>query len=46
MRIYHQQMKLFILAALVDSGEKHTAGIDAHHFSWRQIRDGDAGLSD
>ena len=46
MRIDHQKMELFFLPFLVDGAEEHTAGFDAHHGSGRQIRDGDAGLSD
>ena len=46
MRIYHQQMKLLILTALVDCGEKHTAGIDAHHCAGRKVRYGNKCLVD
>ena len=45
-RIHHQQMKPFRIILLVDGTDQHAAGIDAHHLSGRQIRDGDAGLSD
>ena len=36
--VHHQQMQLFFLAALIDRGEEHTAGVDAHHRSRRQVR--------
>ena len=38
--IYHQKMEFLFLAAPVDCGKKHAAGIDAHHRSGRQIRNG------
>ena len=44
--INHQKMELLLLAFLMNGGEQHAAGLDAHHRSGRQIRDGDAGLSD
>ena len=46
MRIQHQKMELFHAFLVVDSRNEHTAGIDTHHGSGRQIRDGDAGLAD
>ena len=45
MVINHEQMEFFFLTALVDCGEKHTAGVDAHHRSRRQVGDGDQGLA-
>ena len=39
-------MKLFHAFLVVDSRNEHTARVDAHHGSGRQIRDGDAGLAD
>ena len=45
-RIHHQKMEPFLVAFLVDGADQHAAGIDAHHLSGRQVRDGDAGLSD
>ena len=30
----------------MDGGEKHAAGIDAHHLPCRQVRDGQNGLAD
>ena len=46
--VHHQKMKFFVFAVLlvVHSGEKHSAGVDAHHLSRREIGDGDQGLSD
>ena len=38
-------MKLFFLAALVDRGEEHAAGVDAHHGTRRQVGDGDQRLA-
>lgn len=48
MVVNHQKMKFFVFAVLlvVHSGEKHSAGVDAHHLSRREIGDGDQGLSD
>ena len=45
-RINHQKMKFFFLALMVNGTNQHTAGFNSHHGSGRQIRDGDAGLSD
>lgn len=39
-------MELFSAFLVVDGGNEHPAGVDSHHGSWRQIRDGDAGLAD
>ena len=44
-RINHQQMQLFLAVFVMHGGDEHTAGIDTHHRSRRQIGDGDAGLS-
>ena len=46
MRIYHEQMKLLFAVFVVNGGNEHTAGINAHHRTGRKIRDGDAGLAD
>ena len=48
MVVNHQKMKFFVFAVLlvVHSGEKHSAGVDAHHLSRREIGDGDQGLAD
>ncbi len=45
MVIYHKQMELFFAFFFVNSGEQHTAGINAHHGPGRQVRDSDAGLA-
>ena len=39
-------MESFFIIFVVNSGDQHTAGIDAHHLSGRKIRDRDTGLSD
>ena len=44
--IYHQKMKLFLALFLMNSGKKHTTGINAHHSSRRKICDCDTGLAD
>ena len=46
MRIKHQKVQLFSAFLVVDGGNEHPAGVDAHHGPRRQIRDGDAGLAD
>ena len=43
--IHHQQMQLLHALLVVDSGNQHAAGIDAHHRTGRQVGDGDAGLA-
>ena len=44
--IHHQQVQLFLTVLVVDGGNQHAAGINAHHRARRQIGDGDAGLAD
>ena len=44
--IYHQQVQLFLTVLVVDGGNQHAAGINAHHRARRQVGDGDAGLAD
>ena len=44
--VYHQKMQLFLAIFLVDRGQEHAAGVDPHHRSRREIRDGDQCLSD
>ena len=39
-------MEFFDAFLVVDGGNEHPAGVDAHHGPRRQIRDGDAGLAD
>ena len=46
MIIYHDQVKLFFLTTLVDGGKQHSAGLQAHHRTRRQIGDRDQGLAD
>lgn len=43
--VYHQQVQLFFALYLMDSAEQHTAGLDAHHGSRRQVGDGDQCLA-
>ena len=45
MVVYHQKMELFDPFLMMYCGDQHTAGIDAHHRSWRQIDDCNAGLA-
>ena len=41
-----KQMQLLCTFFMVNGRDQHTAGINAHHGSWRQVDDGDAGLAD
>ena len=38
-------MELFLAVFVMHGGDQHTAGINAHHRAGRQVRNGDAGLS-
>ena len=38
-------MQLFFAVFVMHGRDEHTAGINAHHRAGRQVRDGDAGLS-
>ena len=38
-------MQLFFAVFVMHGGDKHTAGIDAHHRTRRQVGYGDAGLA-
>lgn len=38
-------MELFLAVLVMDGGDQHTAGVDAHHGSGGQVGDGDAGLA-
>ena len=38
-------MELFLAIFVMDGGDQHTAGVDAHHRARREVRDGDAGLA-
>lgn len=46
MGIDHQQVQLLLAFLLVDGGEEHAAGINAHHRARRQVGDGDERLAD
>ena len=46
MRIDHEEVQLLFVAFLMDGGDEHTAGLDAHHGSGREVDDGDKGLAD
>ena len=48
MVVHHQKMEFFLIAVLlvVHGGQKHAAGVDSHHGSRREIRDGDQCLAD
>ena len=39
-------MELFDAFLVMDGGNEHPAGVDAHHRAGRQVRNGDAGLAD
>ena len=45
MGIQHQQVQSFFAFLRVDGGDQHTAGIDAHHGTGRQVGDGHTGLA-
>lgn len=42
----HQQMEIFFAVFLVDGADDHAFGVDAHHFLWWQVGDGDEGFAD
>ena len=44
-RIHHQQMELFLAVFVMDGGDEHTAGVNAHHRAGREVGDSDAGLA-
>ena len=44
--VHHQKMQRFLAVSLVHRGQEHAAGVDSHHRSRREIRDGDQSLSD
>ena len=46
MVVDHQQMEIFFAVFLVDGADDHAAAVDAHHFAWWQVGDGDEGLAD
>ena len=39
MVVYHQEMELFLALLVMYGTDQHTAGVNAHHRSWRQIDD-------
>ena len=43
--IHHQEIQALVTVLLMNSGDQHTLGINAHHFSGRQVHDGDGRLS-
>ena len=46
MRVNHEQVQSFFAVLLVDSGEEHAAGFEAHHRSGREVRDRNERLAD
>ena len=43
--INHQKVKFFFSLFLMDCTEKHSAGFNSHHCSWRQVCNSDQGLA-
>ena len=46
MGINLQKCKFFFFSDVMNGGEEHTAGLNTHHRSRREIDDSDAGLAD
>lgn len=46
MVVDHEEMQVFFAVFLVDGADDHAAAVDAHHFAWWQVGDGDEGLAD
>lgn len=46
MRVNHEQVQLFFVVLMMNGGDEHSAGIDAHHRTRGQVHNGNAGLSD
>ena len=44
--VHHKEVELFLLAVLVDSTQEHTAGVNSHHSSRREVGNGDKSLAD
>ena len=44
--IHHQEIQALVTVLLMNSGDQHTLGINAHHLSGRQVHDGDGRLAD
>ena len=40
-----EEVQVFFAVFLVDGADDHAAAVDAHHFAWWQVGDGDQGLS-
>lgn len=40
-----RRWQVFFAVTLVDGADDHAAAVDAHHFAWWQVGDGDQGLS-
>lgn len=45
MIIHHQQVQLLLAVLLAHCGKQHTAGVNAHHGTRRQVGDGDQRLT-
>ena len=43
--IHHQEIQALVTVLLMNSGDQHTLGINAHHLSGRQVHDGAGRLS-
>lgn len=46
MVVDHEQVQIFLAVLLVDGADDHAAAVDAHHFAWWQVGDGDEGFAD
>ena len=44
--VHHEKIQALMAVLLVYGGNQHSAGINAHHLSRRQVHDGDAGFAD
>ena len=40
--IHHQEIQALVTGLLMNSGDQHTLGINAHHLSGRQVHDNEA----
>ena len=43
---HHEEVEALLAILLVNGGDEHTAGIDAHHLARGQVDDGNGGLAD
>ncbi len=41
-----EEVQVFFAVFLVDGADDHAAAVDAHHFAWWQVGDGDQGFAD